>query len=439
MGDGILAYFGYPRAHEDAAQRAAHAGLAIVEQVKALHNEASPTLAVRVGIATGLVVVGDIIGEGSAQEEAIVGQTLQPRRAAADPGSVRYRGRIERDATAAARGVRRAGAGRPRPEGLFEARRGLAGDRRAADEKSRFEAAHSGRLDDFIGREDRDLGRCSLAASALFGGDGHGRADRRRGRGIGKSRLVAQFSELIAGHGPVRVRYQCSPHHRDSPLYPVIAKQLQHALDFQLGDDDDARLDKLEGGLRLATQRAEQIAPLFASMLSIPTGKRYPALSVSSAQQRRQTLAAILDQMEGLARRSPLLIVCEDVHWADATTLEVIDLAIERLKQLRVMMLVTFRPDFEPPWIGLKNISSISLERLCREDVERIATQVVGGRSLPDEVMSQIVAKTDGVPLFVEELTKTVAESGVLITEGDHYRVDGAFRRSPFRRRCRIR
>jgi predicted ATPase len=296
----------------------------------------------------------------------------------------------------------------------------VTGERRT---ESRFEAAHTSRLDDFIGRE-HEIGALLAAFESACGGDGQvvlidGEA------GIGKSRLVAQFTELIEGQAPVRVRYQCSPYYRDSPLYPVI-QQLQHAFDFQPGDGDDGRLDKLEAGLRLATQRVAEIAPLFASLLSIPAGKRYPALSVSSAQQRRQTLAAILDQMEGLARQSPLLIVCEDVHWADATTLEVLDLAIERLKQLRVLMLLTFRTDFEPPWIGLKNVSSISLARLRREDVERIATQVVGGRSLPAEVMSQIVAKTDGVPLFVEELTKTVAESGVLITEGDHYRVDGA-------------
>jgi class 3 adenylate cyclase/predicted ATPase len=421
MGDGILAYFGYPRAHEDAAERAAHAGLAIVEQLKTLHSEASPMLQVRIGIATGLVVIGDIIGEGSAQEEAIVGQT--PNLAArlqtlATPGAVvvssstrQLLGGVFSLQTLGAHELK----GFAKPVEAWQ----VTGERRA---ESRFEAAHASRLDDFIGRES-ETGALLAGFERACGGDGQvvliaGEA------GIGKSRLVAQFSELI-GDQPVRVRYQCSPHHRESPLYPVI-QQLHNAFDLQPGDSDDARLDKLEAGLRLATQRVEEIAPLFASLLSIAPGKRYPALSVSSAQQRRQTLAAILDQMEGLARQAPLIIVCEDVHWADATTLEVLDLAIERLKQLRVLMLLTFRPEFEPPWIGLKNVSQVALARLHREDVERIATQVLGGRSLPPEVMSQIVAKTDGVPLFVEELTKTVAESGVLITEGDHYRVDGA-------------
>ncbi len=422
MGDGILAYFGYPRAHEDAAERAAHAGLAIVEQLKTLHTEASPMLQVRVGIATGLVVIGDIVGEGSAQEEAIVGQT--PNLAArlqtlAAPGTVvvssgtrRLLGEVFALQSLGAHELK----GFPKPVEAWQ----VTGERRA---ESRFEAAHaSRRLDDFIGRES-ETGALLAGFERACAGDGQvvliaGEA------GIGKSRLVAQFTELI-GEAPTRVRYQCSPYHRESPLYPVI-QQLHHAFDLQPGDSDEARLDKLEAGLRRATQRVEEIAPLFASLLSIAPGKRYPALSVSSAQQRRQTLAAILDQMEGLARQAPLLIVCEDVHWADATTLEVLDLAIERLKQLRVMMLLTFRPEFEPPWIGLKNVSQVALARLRREDIERIATQVLGGRALPAEVMSQIVAKTDGVPLFVEELTKTVAESGVLITEGDHYRVDGA-------------
>ena len=430
MGDGILAYFGYPRAHEDAAERAAHAGLAIARQVKALNNEGSPTLAVRVGIATGLVVIGDIIGEGSAQEEAIVGQT--PNLAArlqtlAAPDTVVVSSSTRR-LLRGAFGLTALGAhelkGFVRPVEAWQ----VTGERRT---ESRFEAAHTARLDDFVGRED-EVGTLLAGFERACRGDGQVVLIAGEG-GIGKSRLVAQFSELVEGQvggqgdgqSPMRVRYQCSPYHRDSPLYPVI-QQLHYAFDFQPGDGDEAKLDKLEAGLALATQRVGEIAPLFASLLSIPPGKRYGALSVSSAQQRRQTLAAILDQMEGLARQAPLVIVCEDVHWADATTLEVLDLAIERLKQLRVLMLLTFRPDFEPPWIGLKSVSQVSLARLRREDVERIATQVVGGRALPAEVMAQIVAKTDGVPLFVEELTKTVAESGVLITEGDHYRVDGA-------------
>jgi class 3 adenylate cyclase len=422
MGDGILAYFGYPRAHEDDAERAVHAGLAIVEQLRSLHTQTPSAFTVRVGIATGLVVIGDLIGEGSAQEEAIVGET--PNLAArlqtlAAPNTVVVSSATRR-LLGAVFSLQSLGQhqlkGFAKPVEAWSVK-GL------SSTDSRFDAAHASRLDDFVGRDSE--------IEVLL--SGFERASRGEGQviliageaGIGKSRLVARFTELIESHQPIRVRYQCSPYHRDSPLHPII-QQLQRAFDFQPGDSDEAKLDKLEEGLRLATQDVEDIAPLFASLLSIPPSQRYPALSVSSAQQRRQTLAAILDQMEGLARQTPLLVVCEDVHWADATTLEVLNLAIERLKQLPVLMLLTFRSDFEAPWIGLKNVSSLSLARLRREEVEQIATHVVGGRSLPPEVMSQIVAKTDGVPLFVEELTKTIAESGVLITDGDQYRLDGS-------------
>ena len=168
-----------------------------------------------------------------------------------------------------------------------------------------------------------------------------------------------------------------------------------------------------------------EIAPLIASLLSIPTGDRYPPLGLSPAQQRRQTLSALLDQMEGLARQKPVLMLFEDAHWADATSLELLNLAIERIRHLPVLLLITFRPEFEAPWKGLPDVATVALGRLDRGQAEIMVEHVTGGRKLPAEVMAQIVAKTDGVPLFVEELTKNVLESGLLIEDGEHYRLDG--------------
>src|SRR4029077_2702846 len=194
---------------------------------------------------------------------------------------------------------------------------------------------------------------------------------------------------------------------------------------FKTDDTPEQRLDKLEALLAMSTSRVQAVAPLFAALLSIPFGERYPQLALSPMQQRRRTLAALLDQLEGLARRQPVLLLCEDVHWADATSLELLDLTVERMRQLPVLALFTFRPEFEPPWIGLPNVSTLTLGRLDRNDVENLVARVTGGRVPPPEVMKQIVAKTDGNPLFVEELTKAVLEAGILVEDADGYRLDG--------------
>jgi predicted ATPase len=242
--------------------------------------------------------------------------------------------------------------------------------------------------------------------------------------GIGKSRLSAWVAEQSAQTPHTRLRYQCSPYHRDSALYP-FAQQFERAAGIAAQDNSEAKLVKLEKVLSLATDRLGEVAPLIAAMLSIPTGTRYPPLNLSPAQQRRQTLFALLDQMEGLARKQPVLMLFEDAHWVDATSLEVLDLAIERMRKRPVLLLVTFRPEFEAPWKGLPDVADIALGRLERSQAESLISQVTGGRKLPPEVLAQIVAKTDGVPLFVEELTKNVLESGLLIEEADHYRLDG--------------
>jgi len=242
--------------------------------------------------------------------------------------------------------------------------------------------------------------------------------------GIGKSRLAAALAEHIASEPHARLRYQCSPYHTNSALHPFIA-QLERAAGFKADDAPEQKLDKLEAILAVDKSRAQAVARLFAALLSIPFGERYAPLALSSTQQRRQTLAALLDQIEGLARQQPTLLFFEDIHWADATSLELLDLTVERVRQLPVLALFTFRSEFEPPWVGLPNVSTLPLGRLDRSDVESMIARVTGGRPLPPEVTEQIVVKTDGNPLFVEELTKAVLEAGILIEDADGYRLDG--------------
>ena len=420
-GDGILAYFGYPIAHEDDAERTVRAGLDIIAAVARLETRAAEPLAVRIGIATGVVVIGDLSREGALREHAVVGDTpnLAARlQALAEPGTI----------VVAASTRRLLG-------DLFHLRdlgrhevKGIAGPVAAwavegvSDSESRFEAVHLTGLTDLIGREDEIdflLGRQRLAWK------GEGQIVLISGEpGIGKSRLAAALGKRIAGEPHTRLSYQCSPYHTNSSLRPFIA-QLERAAGFKADDTSEQRLDKLEALLAMGAPRVQVVAPLFATLLSIPFGERYPLLALSPTQQRRRTLAALLDQFEGLARRQPILVVFEDAHWADATSLELLDLTVERMRQLPVLALFTFRPEFEPPWVGLPNVSTLTLGRLDRNDVERMVARVTGDRALPAEVMKQIVAKTDGNPLFIEELTKAVLEAGILVEDTDGYRLDG--------------
>jgi class 3 adenylate cyclase/predicted ATPase/ABC-type transport system involved in cytochrome c biogenesis ATPase subunit len=417
MGDGVLAYFGYPRAHEDDAERAVRAGLEIAAAVTSLATRGTERLAVRIGIATGLVVVGDLVGEGSAQEQAVVGETpnLAARlQALAEPGQI-----VLAVATRRLIGdlFRLRDLGRQAVKGFAEPVEAFAVEGVAAAE-SRFEAARR-RLTDLVGRAaESALLRDRLRE--VWGGAGQivllsGEA------GIGKSRLAAQLAAEVASEPHTRLRYQCSPYHRDSVLHPFVVA-LGRAAHLAAEDPAETQLDKLEA--ILAPSRVAETAPLFASLLSIPTGDRYPPLTLSAAQQRRLTLAALLDQLEALARQKPVLMLFEDAHWADATSLEVLDLTVERVRALPVLLLITFRPEYEAPWTGLSHVTSIALDRLAPAEVETLAEHVAG-RPLPPEVTAQIVAKTDGVPLFVEELTKTVLEAGLLVAGPQGWRLDG--------------
>src|SRR6516162_6292611 len=420
-GDGILAYFGYPRAHEDDAERTVRAALEIIAAVAELETHAEEPLAVRIGIGTGLVVVGDSSGEGALRQHAVVGDT--PNLAArlqtlAEPGTI-----VVAASTRRLLGdlFRLRDVGSHELKGIAESVAAWAVEGLSTSD-SRFEAVRAAGLTDLIGREaeiDFLLERQRLAW------EGKGQIVLISGEpGIGKSRLAAALAERIAGERYTRLRYQCSHYHTNSVLRPIIT-QLERAAGFKADDTPEQRLDKLEAFLGVDRSRIEVVAPLFAALLSIPFGDRYPPLALSPTQQRRRTLAALLDQFEGVARRRPILLLFEDLHWADATSLELLDLAIERVRQLPVLALFTFRPDLEPPWVGLPDVSTLALGPLDRNDVESIVARVTGGRALPAEVMKQIIDKTDGNPLFVEELTKTVLEAGMLVEDGEGYRLDG--------------
>ena len=420
-GDGILAYFGYPLAHEDDAERTVRAGLDIIAAVARLETRAAEPLAVRIGIATGVVVIGDLSREGALREHAVVGETpnLAARvQALAEPGTI----------VVAASTRRLLGdlfhlreLGRHEVKGIAEPIAAWAVEG-VSDSESRFEAVHVAGVTDLIGREheiDFLLERKRLAWK------GEGQVVLISGEpGIGKSRLAAALVERIVGEAHTRLRYQCSPYHTNSALRPFIA-QLERAAEFKADDTSEQRLDKLEALLAISGSPFEPVAPLFAALLSIPFGERYPPLALSPTQQCRRTLTALLDQFEGLARKQPILLSFEDAQWADTTSLELLDLTIERIRQLPVLAVFTFRPEFKPAWVGLPNVGTLTLGRLDRNDVESMVAQVTGGRVLPAEVMKQIVAKTDGNALFVEELTKAVLEAGILVEDAQGYRLDG--------------
>jgi class 3 adenylate cyclase/tetratricopeptide (TPR) repeat protein len=420
-GDGIFAYFGYPRAHEDDAERTVRAALEIVAAVTRLETRAGEPLSVRIGIATGLVVVGDLGGKGSLREHSVVGdapniaarlQTLvEPNTVVVAESTRRLLGNLFRLRDLGPHGLRGLGG----PVGAW-AVEGLSAS------GIRFKAVRPAGLADLVGREaEMEF----LFERQRLAWKGEGQIMLISGEaGIGKSRLAAAITECVAQESHTQFRYQCSPYHANSALRPII-EQLERAAEFKSDDTSGGRLDKLEALLNKGPSQVQAVAPLFAALLSIPFGDRYPPLAFSPAQQRRRTLAALLDQFEGHARRQPILLLCEDAHWADATSLELLDLVVERARQLPIFALVTCRPEFEPPWVGLANVGILTLGRLDRRNAESIATHVSRGRALPAEVMEQIVAKTDGNPLFVEELTKAVLEAGILVEHADGYRLDG--------------
>jgi class 3 adenylate cyclase/predicted ATPase len=410
MGDGVLAYFGWPRAHEDEAERAARAGLALSEAIAGLAAPDGQALAARVGIATGLVVVGDLVGEGAAQEQAVVGDT--PNLAArlqglAEPGAVVISG-ATRDLLGDL--FELTDLGTPSLKGIAQPGPVFAVLRERSVE-SRFEARQAGRLAAMVGRE-QEL--ALLMERWRQAKAGEGQMVLLKGEaGIGKSRITQAMIEAVQSEPHVRVRYQCSPYHADSALHPAI-QQLSHAADLAPGDGPDGKLDKLERLIGRALAAPGEETALMAALLGLDGTARYGALNLTPQQQRNRTLQALITQLLGLAAARPVLFVVEDAHWIDPTTLELLDLCLDQIVAARVLLLITARPTFVHGFGGHPIVTRLALNRLGREQTTAIVDRLTGGRALPEALLGEIAAKTDGVPLFVEELTKTVLESGLL-------------------------
>ena len=421
MGDGLLVYFGYPVAHEDDAERAVRVGLDVLAAVPELKVQTGLDIQIRIGIATGLVVAGDIIGEGASEERAVLGET--PNLAArlqslAEPNTIVISAETRQLASDV---FSYDDLGTHELKGFSEPVQTwrVSGEHRT---ESRFEAVRGGHLSPLVGRDNELALLLDRWESAK---NGEGQVVLLSGEaGIGKSRITQALRDGVAGEEHVRVRYQCSPFHINSAFYPVI-NQLQFAAGIDAADTSEQKLTKLEGVLAEASDGPTSVAPIFASLLSIPSEDRYGSMELSPQELKQKTLTALTDELGAHAAGAPVLLIVEDAHWMDPSTLELMDLALQRIAEIRVLGVMTFRPEFTPPWAGHAHLTALSLNRLARNQGMEIVRGLTGGKGLPDKVMEQILQKTDGVPLFVEELTKTVLESGLLKESEGAYIVEG--------------
>jgi predicted ATPase len=366
-----------------------------------------PPLQTRVGIATGLVVVGDLIGSGASQEQAIVGET--PNLAA------RLQGVAEPNSVVIAESTRKLvgnlfeleDLGAQDLKGIFGPVRAWVAVRQSSAE-GRFEAFHASGLTELVGREEElelMLRRWSKAKS------GEGQVALLSGEaGIGKSRLTAALLEAIAPEPHTRLRYFCAPQHTDSDLYPTISR-IERAAGFMRDDAPQAKLDKLDALLVQSSTSANDAA-LLAAMLSLPNDGRYPALELTPQQHRQRTFETLVSQVTTLSRQNPLLMIFEDAHWSDPSSIELFSRIVDRIQTLRVLLVVTFRPEFNAPWVGQPHVSAVTLSRLTGRELDTMIDRVIGNNLLAATIRQDIIERTDGIPLFVEEMTRAVLEAG---------------------------
>ena len=415
LGDGIVAFFGYPLAHEGEAERAIHAGLEIVAALSKLDVPDAGHLAVRIGIATGLVVV-------SSAEKGAVGETMNLAsrlQGIAQPGSIAVSERVHR----------LAGGSFDYQDLGEQALKGIAKPAHAyrilgvSGAASRFEAANQGILTPLVGREHEIsmlLERWALAQ------DGEGQVVLLSGEpGIGKSRILSALRERLDGQGAQALRFQCSPYYANSAFWPSI-DNFERALKFGRDESPESKLDKLEALIATRYGRPPSDVRFVASMLSIPCDERYGTLAMTPQKHKDETLRALVDLTEAAARKHPSVLLFEDAHWADPTSLEVLDLMIDRVRSFPLLIVLTHRPEFQSRWSQHGHVVALNLSKLTRAQSSAIVSKLARGKALPAELAEQILAKTDGVPLFVEELTKSILESGELKETGDRYEYVGS-------------
>jgi class 3 adenylate cyclase/tetratricopeptide (TPR) repeat protein len=421
-GDGIMVYFGYPLANEDAAERAVRAGIELMREIAELDGPVGTKIEARIGIATGLAVVGGVVGQGASEHTAVAGQVpnLAARiQAFAEPGTV-----------ALAESTQRLVGHVFDYEDLGLQRfKGIDRDVRVwkalgeGDHDVRYEALRSSGAGLFVNRDKETAFLTERWQDAV---QGRGQVVLLSGEaGIGKSSVLRRLTDRVAGPDMYRIRLQCSPRHMDTPLYPLIM-HLRRAAHFAPADAPSVKLAKIEK--ILPAESLLEGAPLLAALLSVPAGERYPPSSLPPDRQKALTLQLLVDQFVRLTRRKPVLLQFEDAHWMDPTTEELSWQLVDLLRDHRVLVIITGRPEYQPGWTDRPHVSTMPLGRLEALHVHDLIGRIAGGKRLPGVVTDHILSKTDGVPLFVEELTKSVLESGMLSDADDGYVLDEPLR-----------
>jgi predicted ATPase len=422
VGDGILTYFGWPTAHEEDAERAVRAALEIVHTVK--RASSTEELSVRIGIATGPVVVGETAGVGD-QSKLAVGST--PNLAA------RLQGLATADQIVIAASTRHlvgsafalTDLGEHNLKGIAEPVHAWRVEWALVTE-SRFDASHGvDAMTPLIGREE-ELGLLLRRWSQAR--DGEGQVVVLSGEpGIGKSRILSALRQRLEVQGVQALRFQCSPYYVNSAFWPII-DNFERTMKFTRDEAADSKLDKLEALIVTHYRRPPTDVRFVAAILSIPYEQRYGALSMTPQKHKDETLRTLVDISEAAARQEPSVLLFEDAHWADPTTLEVLDLLIDRAKTVPLLVVLTHRPEFQLRWSGQGHVGALNLSKLTRTQSAAMVIALAGGKALPGPLLEQILTRTDGVPLFVEELTKSILESGELTQAGDHYEYAGSAR-----------